>query len=378
MSDPAPSLEGAWGPGSDEGPGDPADPLSVNYAGPTTEPPPAAAETPTEPAPTEPAAPEPAAPEPTEPAAPAPAEPTEPAAPAAEEPAHRWAGRFQTPEEMERSWVEGQDLLRRQGARANTAEQQLRELETAVRGYLAEQQAKEKQPGPAAPAQIPEPSDAELAQAGMDRETYRAIAPLLQAQVEARVAPMQRTIQAYEEQQRQLQASMATDQSTRQAAQEAEEAASEVAIFRSAHPEFARGSDQEGQLAELIQRFNAAWTGDPSGNAAGAFEVGNHESLEIAAEALARPVLADLLMVRPEYMDSDKGMEIARAEATLIEATNRATTGTQPATGTIQSPHVESGATGVPPTAPEGTTRDAFDEVLDYDKTLRSRSIFAG
>lgn len=292
----------------------------------------------------------------------------------------RWAGRFETPEQLETAYTQAQQHMMSAAERANAAERRLAETNAAVQRYLESERARQQPPAqPPQPQPVPEPTDAELIALGFEsREQYRAVAQRVQAELDQRYAP---ALQQMSESQRQLAQRMQNEEVARaQQSQEAQareaqaEATRVLSTFRTAHPEFAPGTPREAALAGTIQRFNAAWTGDPTGAAEGSFEVTADGALEIAAEALDNPALARVLEVNPHYIDTDAGMELARHQATLIQASSRAAT-TQPAGNPTApaSPHVESGATGTIPGS-SGASRDEFDAVLELDKTMRERS----
>lgn len=295
------------------------------------------------------------------------------------EDARRWAGRFETPEQLEQAYATDRTHMLQAAERANAAERRLSEVETAIQRYLEHQKTQQQAvPAQPAPQPVPEPSDAELVNLGFEsREQYRAVANRLQQELDQRYAPV---IQQMTAAQRQMAERMQADEQARsqqsaeaQAQQARAEVSQAITSFRTAHPEFAPGTDQERSLADTIQRFNLAWTGDPSGQREGGFEVGSVEALEIAAEAMASPALARVLEVNPHYFDTEAGMELARHQASLMQASTRAATSQPAGTRTAPaSPHVESGATGTIPGS-SGASRDEFDAVLELDHAMRSR-----
>jgi hypothetical protein len=261
--------------------------------------------------------------------------------------------------------------VRQHAERARALEEQNRQIAEAATQVLRQLETSKQQP----PAPAPEPTDAQLAAAGLDRETWRALAPMFEQQVEARVAPVVSQLEA--DRVAQVEA-MNRAQAEAKAQAEVARARAAIEDFRGRHPEFAPNSERDSELYGLITEWNIAWSGDPNGQAPGSFNPAEPGALDIAAEALARPELAKILKINPSYFDSDEGMELARRQATLLEATAQASTQPAPAKSQPKAPHVESGASGGgSPLAAEGTPTDPIAELLAYAKTEKEKSVFS-
>jgi hypothetical protein len=214
---------------------------------------------------------------------------------------------------------------------------------------------------------------------GIDRPTYQVLKPLVERLVSSQVDPIraqnEQLAQSTQLTQQQFEAQRA------QAEQQAAEANVQQSLqgFYANHPEYAAGTDGNAQLGELISEWNAAWTGDPTGQAPGSFDVSDPGGLEIAAEAASRPALAQVLAANPTWFDTDAGMEWARKMATVEEATARAQRPAQPATGKPGQalPQVESGASGSGPRPLDTQPRTPIEAMLADAASERDESIFA-
>lgn len=364
---------------ADEHGADPLDDAS------TVEPTEAATE-PTEPAaPATPAAPEPAASEPaadpapapgaeagtpTGDAQPAPAAPADPAAPAAPAPADvNWQQRFEDTRRLQVATATERNAAAERAERAETALNTLREQVTA---YL--QHAERQRTTQPAPQQMPEPSQAQLDEWGMTREAYQFVmnqaVQAAASRYEPVIAQLSQGQQQVVDQMRQAEAQRAQSAAQAQTEGERQRAIATFQAFAAQHPEFAYESGQRyTDLSGLIDRWNLAWS-QIDGNT---FDLGDPAQYEIAREALDRPVLAEILELQPHLFDSDRGLQMARDQATALEAVRGLAS--QPATATgapnaaavnaaLAAAHTEPGSSG-PLTGQPAQGRDEFDDVLD-------------
>lgn len=286
-----------------------------------------------------------------------------------EEPEEKlYAGKYRTAEDLEKGYRESSREAQAARQAAIQAQRDLADLQQAVQAYVAEQQAK-----PAAPAAPSDPTDAELAQMGLDRQTYNAVKPIIESAVKAQVDP----ILTQTQQQQQL-AQQQLEQQRAQAEQSAAAANVQAVLgaFYQANADYAPGTDGNAQLGELISDWNQAWTGDPSGASPGSFDVSDAASLEIAVEAAKRPALKRILEANPTWFDSDAGMELARSQASYQEGLARAQR-QQPAAKNGQAlPQVESGASGSGPRQLDAQPRTPIEQMLADAEAERGQSVF--
>lgn len=298
----------------------------------------------------------------------APQPPEEASEPQTQPEERRYAGKFTSVDDLEKGYREFGTRIREEVAARREAEQRFTELQTQVQAWAAQQQAQQ----PAKTPEVARPSftDAELASMGIDRATYDQIAPILGAMVERTVAPLNEEIAKTRESQ-----SQAIEQARLVAESEAQmaEAQRTLVSFYERH-QIQVGDDTHQAMADLVENWNRSWTGDPSGAKAGSFNTADAESLEILAEAVSRPALAQVLRFNPNYIDDDEGMALARHQATLLEATAR--TPTQAAPAVAQIPAVESGPSGQGPRQLDVPTPSPIDEIMELDRSEKARSAF--
>jgi hypothetical protein len=194
------------------------------------------------------------------------------------------AGKYKSVDDLEKGYRESSREAQQIRAQLVAAQREYVALQEAAQAYVASQ-AQQQQQAPAAPTTTPDLSDAELAQMGIDRPTYQVLKPLVERLVSSQVDPIraqnEQLAQSTQLTQQQFEAQRA------QAEQQAAYANVQQSLqgFYANHPEYAAGTDGNAQLGELISEWNAAWTGDPTGQAPGSFDVSDPGGLEIAAEA---------------------------------------------------------------------------------------------
>jgi hypothetical protein len=271
-----------------------------------------------------------------------------------------WAGKYQSPEAMEKGYRELRDLQRRTAERAKAYEQrvaevefQARQMEDAVRRAtdyvrnLQQQQQQQLQPQVAYdemgnPIQLPSP--------GLSPQQVQEY---VDAQLQERLA---------------LEAQARQEQAWRQEkyleAQEAQRA------FFEAHPDVERNGDVDEDIASTILAFNEAWQSIDGST----FNLGSEESLAIAYEASNRPALRTVLEKQPQLMDDDGGMTLARALANQIDGGDT-TPQMAPQVGRMtaqtNTPFAERGSSPAPQQA---SPLDEFDQaVAEYRQSNRVR-----
>jgi hypothetical protein len=320
---------------------------------PEGEPPPEEPEAPAEPeapqpeAPAEPEAPE--TPESPEAAEEGPPEGEEEQPEEGEEP-YLWAGRWEDPKELERSWLHLRAKNSRDLQRLQDSEDRLAQMQEAVKraAPLIEQYLRDRQRG--------------------DQEGYE----YAEDQAQPGPDPLAAQRAAQDEIQR-FRGEQARENAIR-------EARSAVAEFQRAHPDVTPDGELDSTIAEVIDSLD--------------LEV-QPDTLEIAYEAAKDPDLRIVLEANPDLVENEAGMHYARMQASLLQQRG----GTTPQNGEPkqQPPQkkpapkrsaeaeaarakatVETGGPGRPAQAPGGTPKDEFDEVLEIDRKDRQDAFFGG
>ena len=285
---------------------------------------------------------------------------------ASQEAQKAWAGKYQSPEAMEKGYRELRDLQRRTAERAKAYEQQLAEtqfqakqMEDAVRRAtdyvrsLQEQQQQAQQPVAydemGNPVQLPPP--------GLSPQQ-------VQEYVDAQITQAQAA-----------QAQAMQEQQWRQ--EKYAEAQAAQASFFAAHPEIVQNSDVDEDIASTILAFNEAWTAIDGST----FNLGSEESLNIAYEASQRPALRVVLEKNPSMMDDNEGMTLAYALAEQIEQRSQPTQMAPPTGRMTAKPNTPFAERGSGPAPPEATPLDEFDQaVAEYrgQNKARGSKVFFG
>lgn len=246
-----------------------------------------------------------------------------------------YAGKYKTPQELEKGYRNSRDQARRAAERAKayeeaakTAQLQLQQQQNALNQAVAYIQQLEymRQNQPqidefGQPAQAPAQQ-----QIGVDP---RLVPYYVEQSVAEREVALRQQLQAEFEAQREQQAREAS-----------------IYGFYDKHPEVEPGSPVDADVRETLRAFEEAWGDwepDPS----------NPDTLEIAYEATQNPELRRVLELNPQYVDSDEGMELARLQAAWLKGGGQPftqETSQVPASqvGTQRKPVVERASTAGP------------------------------
>lgn len=280
-----------------------------------------------------------------------------------------WAGKYQSPEAMEKGYRELRDLQRRTAERAKAYEQRVAEVEfqarqmqqsvDRAREFVANLQAQQQQQ--VQQQQVYYDNDGNpvyLPQPGLSPEQVQQ---MVDAQLQERLA---------------LQAQAQQEQAWQQ--ERYNEAKAAQARFFEAHPDVEKNGDVDEDIASTILAFNEAWTAIDGST----FNLGSEESLAIAYEASQRPALRAVLEKQPSLMDDDDGMTLAYALAEQIEQrqgnTQMASVPTGRMTARTNTPFAERGSS---PAQPQASPLDEFDQaVAEYrgQNKARGSKVFFG
>jgi len=221
--------------------------------------------------------------------------------PVEETPEVRWAGKYTSPEELEKGYKELRDLQRRTAERAKVAERQRLQVEQRaleLQKALQEavpviQQVMSKKPAQKDGESWPW-EDGETP----DTLTPAQVKPLIDQAVQTRLMEEEHTRnqRAVEE-------------------QESRAASEALAQFFAAHPDIEPDSEDDSKIAETIVTLHKSW--EPEGWTLDLTDTGNYE---IAYEASQRPALRKVLELNPSYIESEEGMLLARGQAELLES----------------------------------------------------------
>lgn len=228
---------------------------------------------------------------------------------AQKEEARKWANKYESPDELERGYRELSDLWRRTSETSRVNEQRAAEAEAraqrlqaemarivpVVQNVIAQQQALAQRP------QTPQFDEYGQPIAQTQPQQPQPVVPSpqqLQAFIEQRV----------NEQSAQREAAMRAEI---EAQRRAMEDANTVQTWF-AENGITRGDETDQKMVDTIKFLNSAWTD-------GEVELGNRESLAIIKEAAERPALREVFALKPEYFDTDAGIQLARMEASVLE-----------------------------------------------------------
>jgi hypothetical protein len=244
------------------------------------------------------------------PAEPGPAPVQEPVAPPtpgtetpAEEQTRLYAKRYETVEKLEDGYQELRELHRRTAERAKAYEDQLRtvtdhaqQLEQIVQRaipYVQEQARLQSQ-----------------AQTQPHYDEYGNLVPSQQ------IAPTPEQLQQFVNQQVEYRLQQAQQEWRTQAEadNEAEAARTAVMSFFEKHPDVEMNGPIDDQISMTIHSLNDAWEQYGS-----SVDITDPDSIEVAFEATKRPALRSVLEKNPSYFDDEKGMQLARFQASILE-----------------------------------------------------------
>lgn len=278
---------------------------------------------------------------------------------ASQEAKKAWAGKYQSPEAMEKGYRELRDLQRRTAERAKAYEQrvaevefQARQMEQAVKQAtdfvrnLQNQQQQQQQPvlydNEGNPVYTPPP--------GLNPEQVQQ---MVDAQLQERLA-----LEAQSRQEQEWQREKYL------------EAKAAQARFFETHPGVEKNGDTDEDIASTILAFNEAWTAIDGST----FNLGSEESLAIAYEASQRPALRAVLEKQPALMDDDDGMTLAYALAEQIEQRQNPQMASVPTGRMTAQPNTPFAERGSSPAQPQASPLDEFDQaVADYRSRNKAR-----
>lgn len=289
---------------------------------------------------------------------------------------YRWAGKYLSPQELEKGYRHLNDQWRRTSERARAAEDyaveqesRVQQLESSLQRVLPYLQEISRRATPqAAPQAAPQPTRfyneqgepvvVPQPQTGQSGMTPQQIAALTEQIVAERLQTSQAAMQ-------------------QQADQRAEYNEAEAAItgFYEAHPEVETNSDADRDIVSTMRALDEAWANRDGGTV----DVSSPESLEIVYEASRRPALREVLALNPQFFDSDTGMDLARMQASVLEgqpvtqATRQVPASRVGSTVGQRKPVVERASTGSPQ-ADADKPLDPFEEgVVAYRREQQGR-----
>jgi hypothetical protein len=207
------------------------------------------------------------------------------------------------------------------------------------------------------PPRAPQPLDPALVaradQLGIDGDQLAIAQQIADAQASARVADMQRELLANGQQ--------AAQQASEEAARLSDQ--TEFEAFRAAHAaEYASPELAVAALRSIWDQLDA-YEDDPLPITA--------RNLEIAYEASKDAALMDVLTAMPDFVDTDKGMDLARRLAHEGTPAAAAPTRGTPAGG-APLPHVEGGGRGPAPDQSAGQDEWAVVTLAKQDRAVKS------
>ena len=236
------------------------------------------------------------------------AEETEVSEPQEEQP-RLWANKYQTPDELEKGYNESREMWRR-SVESRKAEQaaryqaEMREAELAniIREavpYLNEA-AKQQQYLHALAEQYRQETGAyPQGYTGPPSQEQKALAP----------ADVNRLVeQRLDAERRQLYGEFVRNQ-------EFQATSDAVMGFYRDHPEVEPRGVADNGITETMEVLNESWAGRTGEQV----DMADRGSIEVLYEASQRPALREVLALKPEYFDSEGGLNLARMEASVLE-----------------------------------------------------------
>ena len=291
-----------------------------------------------------------------------------------EEQVRLWANKYQTPDELEKGYNESREMWRRasearkaEEQRAYEAEQREAELAkilTEAMPYLNAAAQREQQFHQFAEQYRQETGQYPQGYAGPPSNEPKALAPAdVNNLVEQRLAQERQAMQA-EFQRR----------------QEFETTRDAVMGFYADHPEVEPRSPADNEITDTMQVLNEAW--DARGIEV---DMSDRGTIEVLYEASQRPALRQILALKPDYFDSDTGLNLARMEASVLEGAptpfETQVTRTVPASQVGQTagqrkPFAESAVTGAEAQEPEDENDPWTQIVREHKKGKSKASVF--
>lgn len=143
-----------------------------------------------------------------------------------------------------------------------------------------------------------------------------------------------------------------------------------VGVFLEAHPELEQGSELDGAMYDAYTALNSAWERSDT-----EVNLGDTATLEILFEASQNPELLKILQMRPEYIDTDEGMQLARLEAAMLKSN-----GTPITQQTRKVPASAVGRTDLPVTesASVGGTPPPEQPATEWDRVKQAAAATKG
>lgn len=262
-----------------------------------------------------------------------------------EEAPRLWAGKYQDPEALEEGYRNSQEMWRRanESRKAEEAErqaaqyreQELQRIMQEALPFLKQAAAREQW--------FRNFAEQYRQETGQYPEGYQP-APAPQAQTGVAPQDVQRLVDQRLEQER------AAMYERLQAEQQYEQLTQAVMSFYQDHPEVPQRSPADEAITDAAMTLDTspAWQARDE-----TVDMADRETLELMYEVSQRPALLEVLALRPDYFDSEAGMQLARRDASVLEGNPAATqeTRTVPAsqvgkTAGQRKPFAESATTG--------------------------------
>lgn len=292
----------------------------------------------------------------------------------AEEQARLWANKFQSPEDLEKGYNESREMYRR-AAEARKAEEQrayeaeLREAElakilTEAMPYLNAAAAREQQYHQFAEQFRQETGAYPQGYTGPPSNEPKPLAPAdVNNLVEQRLAAERQAMQEQFQQR-----------------QEFERTQEAVMGFYADHPEVEPRGPADNEITDTMQVLNDAWSQRDI-----EVDMSDRGTIEVLYEASQRPALRQVLALKPDYFDSDTGLNLARMEASVLEGAptpaQTQVTRTVPAsqvgkTAGQRKPFAESAVTGAEAQEQDDPNDPWGQIVREYKKGQNTASVF--
>lgn len=277
----------------------------------------------------------------------------------------RYAGRYNSVEDLEAGYKNIQRLHSRTAEQLRAAELREQQLRAAIEQV---QQRQAQQGYPSQPAE--ELTDPQQVQRIIDQRVAQQA-----QQVEQRMTAQQidQAIASFREQHPDVRPGTPVDETMAQIILEFQRNPETGGFEHSNYPVTVENLELAHQLAGEPQVYEMMLELDLKPN---------RENVAIAKEALANPALAEELIAQPELLDSDAGLNVARKRAALPQVVNTAVQQTQDGQptpeGMRKQAYVETGGAGAPAAGAPGARPqgDEFDEALALHRQTRERSVF--
>lgn len=221
-----------------------------------------------------------------------------------------WAGKYGNPDDLEKGYNESREMFRRaaearkvQEDRAYAAEMRQAELANILQEaipYLKQAAAREeyfhrfaeqyRQENGEYPQGYSGPPQPAQPQTVAPQDVQRLVAQQLDAERNQMYAELQRQ-------------------------QEVAQTEGAVMGFYQDHPEVEPRGPLDNEITDTMQVLNESWASTTGETV----DMSDRGTLEVLYEASQRPALRQVLALKPEYFDSETGLNLARREASLLE-----------------------------------------------------------